>query len=185
MLWSDESKFEIFGSTHRVFVWHRKGEHMVSPCMVPTVEHVPWGCFAGDTVGNSFQNWRPTEPACLPQHPAAIYIPSGLPLVGLSFLLMIPNTPQVCVRDIQLNFFVYYIILFVLIHICDAFSDNLQHNWYIKHEKVCSNFSPVVKMSSYSMQNTHYLFLGISARYAHFPSVCRKLTVIFCWLTWK
>ena len=56
VLWSDESKFEIFGSTCCVFVWRRKGERMVSTCMVPTVKHrgggvMVWGCFAGDTLG--------------------------------------------------------------------------------------------------------------------------------------
>ncbi|CAJ0922022.1 unnamed protein product [Ranitomeya imitator] len=39
VLWSDESKFEIFGSNHRVFVRRRKGERMDSTCLVPTVEH--------------------------------------------------------------------------------------------------------------------------------------------------
>ena len=39
VLWSDESKFEIFGSTRRVFVRHRKVERMVSTCMVPPVRH--------------------------------------------------------------------------------------------------------------------------------------------------
>ena len=60
MLWSDESKFEIFGSTRRVFVQRRKGERMVSTCMVPTVKHggggvMVWGCFAGDTVWDLFK----------------------------------------------------------------------------------------------------------------------------------
>ncbi|CAJ0925597.1 unnamed protein product [Ranitomeya imitator] len=39
VLWSDESKFEIFGSNHCVFVRRRKGERMDSTCLVPTVKH--------------------------------------------------------------------------------------------------------------------------------------------------
>ena len=39
VLWSDESKFQIFGSTHRVFVRHRVGERMVSTCVVSTMKH--------------------------------------------------------------------------------------------------------------------------------------------------
>ncbi|CAJ0964314.1 unnamed protein product [Ranitomeya imitator] len=39
VLWSDESKFEIFGSNHRVFVRRRKGERVDSTCLVPTVKH--------------------------------------------------------------------------------------------------------------------------------------------------
>ncbi|KAI5087835.1 coiled-coil domain-containing protein 86 [Silurus meridionalis] len=39
VLWSDESKYEIFGSNHCVFVRRRKGERMDSTCPVPTVKH--------------------------------------------------------------------------------------------------------------------------------------------------
>ena len=35
VLWSDESKFKIFGSNHHVFVRRREGEQMVSACVVP------------------------------------------------------------------------------------------------------------------------------------------------------
>uniref|UniRef100_A0AAZ3R0L5 Transposase Tc1-like domain-containing protein n=1 Tax=Oncorhynchus tshawytscha TaxID=74940 RepID=A0AAZ3R0L5_ONCTS len=55
VIWSDESKFEIFGSNRRVFVRRREGERMISACVVPTMKHggggvMVWGCFAGDTV---------------------------------------------------------------------------------------------------------------------------------------
>ena len=39
VLWSDESKFEIFGSNHHVFVRCRVGERMISACVVPIVKH--------------------------------------------------------------------------------------------------------------------------------------------------
>ena len=39
VLWSDESKFEIFGFNRRVFVRRRVGERITSACMVPTVKH--------------------------------------------------------------------------------------------------------------------------------------------------
>jgi hypothetical protein len=47
VLWSDESKLEIFG------------ERMISACVVTTVKHGGggvslWGCFAGDTVSDLF-----------------------------------------------------------------------------------------------------------------------------------
>jgi hypothetical protein len=59
VLWSDESKFEIFGS-NRVFVRRRVGERMISTCMVPTVKHggggvMVWWWFAGDTVCDLFR----------------------------------------------------------------------------------------------------------------------------------
>jgi hypothetical protein len=56
VLWSDESKFEIFGSNRRVFVRRRVGERMISSGVVPTVKHgggggvMVWGCIAGDNV---------------------------------------------------------------------------------------------------------------------------------------
>ena len=37
VLWSDESKFESFGSNHRVFVRRRVGDLMI--CVVPTMKH--------------------------------------------------------------------------------------------------------------------------------------------------
>ena len=39
VLWSDESKFEIFGSERLVFVRHRVGDQMISACVAPTVKH--------------------------------------------------------------------------------------------------------------------------------------------------
>ena len=59
VLWSDESKFEIFGSTRCVFVRCRIGERLISACVVPTMKHrggvMVWGCFAGDTVCDLFR----------------------------------------------------------------------------------------------------------------------------------
>ena len=37
VLWTDESKFEIFGSSRRVFVRRRVGKMMVLQCVTPTV----------------------------------------------------------------------------------------------------------------------------------------------------
>ncbi|CAJ0966938.1 unnamed protein product [Ranitomeya imitator] len=99
VLWSDESKFEIFGSNHRVFVRCRKGERMDSTWLVPTVKHggggvMVWGCFAGDTVGDLFKiegilNQHGYH-SILQQHT----IPSGLRLVGPSFIFQQDNDPK-------------------------------------------------------------------------------------------
>jgi hypothetical protein len=48
VLWSDESKCEIFSSKRHVFVKCRVGERMISACVVPTVKH------GGDGVGMLF-----------------------------------------------------------------------------------------------------------------------------------
>lgn len=57
VLWSDESKFEIFGGHRRVFVRRYDGERFHKKCIVPTVKHgggsvMVWGCFGGDKVGD-------------------------------------------------------------------------------------------------------------------------------------
>ena len=70
---------------------------MISACVFPTVKHgggvMVWGCFAGDTVYDSF-----TIQGTLNQH---VYlsilqryvIPSGLGVVGLSFVFQQDNDP--------------------------------------------------------------------------------------------
>uniref|UniRef100_A0A087XEF9 Transposase Tc1-like domain-containing protein n=1 Tax=Poecilia formosa TaxID=48698 RepID=A0A087XEF9_POEFO len=99
VLWSDESKFVIFGSNHRVFVRCRKHERMDSTCQVPTVKHggggvMVWGCFAGDTVGDLFKIG-----GILNQHGYHTIlqrhaIPSGLRLVGPSFIFQQDSDPK-------------------------------------------------------------------------------------------
>ena len=93
--WSDESKFEIFGSNRRVFVRRRVGKWMISACVVPTMKHGGGGvgCFPGDTVSDLF-----TIQGTLNQHGyhsilQRYAIPSGLHLVGLSFAFQQDNDP--------------------------------------------------------------------------------------------
>ena len=57
VLWSDESKFNLFGSDGKVMVWRSKTEEFSPQCTVPTVKHhggsvMVWGCFARGGVGN-------------------------------------------------------------------------------------------------------------------------------------
>ena len=40
VLWSDESKFEVFGSNRCVLVRRRLGERMISACVVLTVKRL-------------------------------------------------------------------------------------------------------------------------------------------------
>ena len=59
VLWSDESKFEIFGSNRCVCVRRRVGEWMMSACVVPTVKYrgggvMVLGYFAGDPASDLF-----------------------------------------------------------------------------------------------------------------------------------
>ena len=93
-----ESKLEISGSNLRVFVRRGVGERMMSACVFPTVKQggggvMVWGCFAGDTVCDLFR-----IQGTLNQHGyhsilQRYAIPSGLGLVGLSFVFQQDNDP--------------------------------------------------------------------------------------------
>ena len=57
MLWTDESKFNLFGSGGRVMVWRTPQEAFDPRCMVPIVKHRGenvkcWGSFSSSGVGN-------------------------------------------------------------------------------------------------------------------------------------
>ena len=56
VLWSDESKFEIFRSAGKTIVWRTTEEEFDPKCIVPTTKHgggsvMVWGCFARNGVG--------------------------------------------------------------------------------------------------------------------------------------
>lgn len=57
VVWSDESKFNLFGSDGKIMVWRTPKEEWDPECMVPTVKHgggsvMVWGCFSSLGVGN-------------------------------------------------------------------------------------------------------------------------------------
>ena len=99
VLWSDESKYEIFGS-NRCVLWDTVGERMISACVIPTVKHGGggvkvwvWVCFAGDTVCDLF-----TIQGTFNQHGyhsilQRYAIPYGLHLVKLSYVFQHDNDP--------------------------------------------------------------------------------------------
>ncbi len=56
VLWSDETKINVFGTDGFKTVWRRKGEEYKEKCMVPTVKHgggsvLMWGCMSAAGVG--------------------------------------------------------------------------------------------------------------------------------------
>ena len=56
ILWSDETKINLFGTDGFNTVWRRKGEEYKEKCMVPTVKHgggsvLMWGCMSAAGVG--------------------------------------------------------------------------------------------------------------------------------------
>lgn len=57
VLWSDESKFTLFGSDGMVRVWRTPQETLKKECLKPTVKHgggsvMVWGCMSASGVGN-------------------------------------------------------------------------------------------------------------------------------------
>ena len=57
VLWSDESKFNLFGSDGKVVVWRLPKEQFGPECTIPTVKHGGgnvkcWGCFSSSDVGS-------------------------------------------------------------------------------------------------------------------------------------
>jgi transposase len=56
VIWSDESKFQIFGSDGRQYCWKKPGEPLCSRNVRPTVKHgggciMVWGCMTAQGIG--------------------------------------------------------------------------------------------------------------------------------------
>jgi len=59
VIWSDESKFNLFGSDGKIMVWRTRNEEFDPKCTIPTVKHgggsvMVWGCFAKLGVGKLY-----------------------------------------------------------------------------------------------------------------------------------
>lgn len=99
VLWTDESKFEIFGSKRRIFVRRSAEEKMMPDCVVPTVKHgggsiMVWGCFSshgtGDLVRVEGIMKKEQYKRILQQNA----VPSGLKLIGNGFYFQQDNDPK-------------------------------------------------------------------------------------------
>lgn len=99
VLWSDESKFEIFGSKRRIFVRRSAEEKMIPQCVVPTVKHgggsvMVWGCFSGYGIGNLVQIKGIMKKEQYKEILEKSAIPSGLQLIGQGFIFQQDNDPK-------------------------------------------------------------------------------------------
>lgn len=101
VLWTDESKFEIFGSKRRTFVRRKTSEQMLPCCLVPTVKHgggsvMVWGCFsfALSGVGPLHKIEGTLDKHSYHNILRNIAIPAGLSLVGKEFVFQQDNDPK-------------------------------------------------------------------------------------------
>ncbi|KAL7849234.1 hypothetical protein SRHO_G00208570 [Serrasalmus rhombeus] len=99
VLWTDESKFEVFGSQRRTFVRRRTNEKMLKECLTPSVKHgggnvMVWGCFGAGKVGDLYRVKgilnKEGYHSILQRHA----IPSGQRLIGANFILQQDNDPK-------------------------------------------------------------------------------------------
>lgn len=99
VLWTDEPKFEMFGSRRRQFVRRKVGERCNSKCILPTVKHgggsvMVWGSFCHDGVGALVKIngiLKKEQYHSILQRSA---IPSGIGLIGHGFILQQDNDPK-------------------------------------------------------------------------------------------
>jgi len=99
VLWSDESKFEIFGSKRKTYVRRKPGERLMDQCVMPTVKHgggsvMVWGCFGNNKMGNVFKIngiLKSEQYKSILVHHA---VPIGLALIGQNFVFQQDNDPK-------------------------------------------------------------------------------------------
>lgn len=99
VLWSDESKFEVFGSHRRVFVRRRVGERALEDCIVPTVKHgggsvMVWGCFGNNRVGDFIKIEGILKKEGYKTILEENVLPSGRRLIGRGFVFQEDNDPK-------------------------------------------------------------------------------------------
>lgn len=99
VLWTDESKFEIFGNKRRAFCRRKPGERYKPDCVKPTVKFgggsvMVWGCFCYDGVGDLKKIdgiMRKEDYHRILQHNV---LPSGTGLIGKGFVFQQDNDPK-------------------------------------------------------------------------------------------
>ena len=99
MLWTDESKFEEFGSQRRTFVRRRKNDITLDECLTPSVKHgggnvMVWGCFGGGKVGDLYRVKGILKKEGCHSILQCYAIRCGQSLIGANFLLQQDNDPK-------------------------------------------------------------------------------------------
>lgn len=99
VLWTDESKFEIFNSKRKQYVRRRMDEKYDPKCIVPTVKHgggnlLVWGCFSGQSIGDIKRIDGIMDKKMYHQILIRHGVQSGLRLVSQRFVYKQDNDPK-------------------------------------------------------------------------------------------
>lgn len=99
VLWTDESKFEVFGQRRRVYVRRSVSEKMHPDCVIPTVKHgggsvMVWGCFSFSGVGTLHRIHGTLDKNGYHSILSRYALPSGKQLVGHGFVFQQDNDPK-------------------------------------------------------------------------------------------
>lgn len=99
VLWTDESKFQIFGSNRRVFVRRSKEERALEACTVQTIKHgggsvMVWGCFGNNKPGHLIKITGKLNKEGYLKILQENAIPSGINVIGRNFVFQQDNDPK-------------------------------------------------------------------------------------------
>ena len=99
MLWTNESKFELFGTNERVYVRQRTGERLIGDCISPTVKHgdgniMIWGSISGRGVGNLVKIGGIMDKMVYHNILVRHAVPSGRRLIDDDFVFQKCNDPK-------------------------------------------------------------------------------------------
>lgn len=99
VLWSDESKFEVFGSKRRIYVRRHVNEKYLPECIVPSVKHgggsvMVWGCFGGTNVGDLIKIEGILNKEGYKKILQKNMVSSGTRLIGPGFVFQQDNDPK-------------------------------------------------------------------------------------------
>ena len=99
ILWSDESKSELYGSHRRQYIRTCVEEKFTHQCLVPTIKHGGgslnvWGCISSQGVGDLYIIDGILNAQRYKSIVQRYSIPSGLRLIGQNFIFQQDNDPK-------------------------------------------------------------------------------------------
>lgn len=99
VLWTDESKFEMFGQKRRIYVRRGSSEKMHPDAITPTVKHgggsvMVWGCFSYAGVGDLYRIKGTLDRNGYHHILKTHANPSGMRLIGRGYVFQQDNDPK-------------------------------------------------------------------------------------------